>query len=109
MRSRTRLLITAAVLCHLLLASPLVTSQLLPSSSSQTNLPQAPSKRSQPVTIRALQQEKEGTVYKLHGNVEIDYGVYTIHADEMTYNSDSGEVTADGHVVLEGGPNDEHI
>lgn len=109
MRSRTRLLITAAVLCHLLLAPRLVTSQLLPPQSADHDLPASPSRPAQPVTIRALVQEKDGPVYKLRGNVEIDYGVYTVRADQITYDSDSGEVTAEGHFVLEGGPNDEHI
>ena len=47
MTSRIRLLITAAVLCHLLLAPRLVTSQLLPAPSPQqvaisTIMPGAP-------------------------------------------------------------------
>ncbi len=62
--SRTRLLITAAVLCHLLLAPRLVTSQLHPTSPEHRNLPEAPRESSQPVTIQALQQEKDGPVYK---------------------------------------------
>src|SRR5882762_5560281 len=110
MTSRTRLLITAAVLCHLLLAPRLVTSQLLPDHSTLQTLPEAPSKAAgPPVTIRALQQEKDGPVYKLRGNVEIDYDAYTIHADQVTYNSDTGDVQAEGHLLLEGGVNDEHI
>ena len=109
MASRTRLVITAAVLCHLLLAPSLVTSQLLPPASTPPNLSQAPAKVSQPVTIRASQQEKDGPIYKLHGAVKIEYGVYTISADEVIYNSDSGELQAIGHLLLEGGPNDEHI
>ena len=110
MASRIRLLITAAVLCHLLLAPRLVTSQLLPASSSQPNLPPAPAKRaSAPVTISAVHQEKDGAVYKLRGNVKIDYGVYTFSADEVTYDSNSGDVQAEGHLLLEGGPNDEHV
>jgi LPS-assembly protein len=110
MTSRTRLLITAAVLCHLLLAPRLVTSQLLPDHSTQQTLPEAPSKAAgPPVTIRALQQEKDGPIYKLRGNVEIDYDAYTIHGDQVTYNSDTGDVQAEGHLVLEGGVNDEHI
>ena len=108
MATRTRLLITAAVLCHLLLAPRLVTSQLLP-AAAQPNLPQWPSKVSQSATISATQQEKDGAIYKLHGAVKIDYGVYTLTADDVTYNSDSGDVEATGHLVLEGGPNDEHI
>jgi LPS-assembly protein len=109
MTSRIRLLITAAVLCHLLLASRLVTSQLLPAAAPPQNPPPAPAKRSQPVNISAVHQEKDGDVYKLRGNVKIDYGVYTIYADQITYDSDSGTVRAEGHLVLEGGPNHEHI
>ncbi len=109
MTSRIRLLIMAAVLCHLLLAPRLVTSQLLPASSQQQNRPPAPAKRFESVSISAVHQEKDGDVYKLRGNVQIDYGVYTIYADQITYNSDSGEVQAEGHLLLEGGPNHEHI
>src|SRR5581483_2847228 len=39
----------------------------------------------------------------------MDYGVYTLRADEITYNSDSGEIQGEGHLVLEGGPNDEYV
>jgi LPS-assembly protein len=109
MRARTSLVITAAAVCHLLLASPLVTSQLLPASSSSDTLPPAPQKASVPVTIQALQQEKDGPVYKLQGEVRILYGVYRLSADRITYNEDSGDAQAQGHLVLEGGPNDEHI
>ena len=110
MLARTRLLITAAVLCHLLVASRLVTSQLLPSAAPEERLVRAPSEKAAvPVTIRAQEQEKEGPIYKLRGNVEIDYGSYTFSADEATYNSDTGEAQAEGHLVLDGGPNDEHI
>jgi len=62
-----------------------------------------------PVTIRAIEQEKDGAVYKLRGQVQIDYGVYILSADQVTYNSDTGEAQGEGHLVLEGGPNDEHI
>ena len=109
MSSRTRFLITAAVVCHLLVAPRLVTSQLLPASSSTPTKESTVTQPSVPVTIRALQQEKDGPIYRLQGNVVIDYGVYRISADQITYNSDTGEVQADGHLVLEGGPNDEHI
>src|SRR2546429_1683912 len=64
MTSRTRFLITAAFGCHLLLAPSLVTSQLL-SSSQQSGLPENPPNspsvvKEEEVTIRALQQEKDG-------------------------------------------------
>ena len=56
-----------------------------------------------------MQQEKVGDVYKLHGNAEIHYRTYILRADEVTYDSDSGEATASGHFTLDGGPNDDHI
>jgi LPS-assembly protein len=111
MTSRIRLLITAAVLCHLLLAPRLVTSQLLPASSPEKSLPPplSSAKPSQQVKISAIHQEKDGEIYKLQGNVEIDDGVFTFHGDQVTYDSDSGNVRAEGHLLLEGGPNHEHI
>ena len=48
-------------------------------------------------------------MYKLRGNVVITYGTYTFSGDEVTYNSDSGEINLEGHIVLEGGPASEHI
>ncbi|MGA8154062.1 MAG: LPS assembly protein LptD [Terriglobales bacterium] len=112
MTSRTRFLITAAVACHLLLAPPLVTSQLLSPSapaSAQDRAATAGALKDEDVTITALQQEKVGPIYKLHGNAEIHYGTYVLLADEITYNSDTGDSTADGNVVLDGGPSDEHV
>ncbi|HEY8669545.1 MAG TPA: putative LPS assembly protein LptD, partial [Terriglobales bacterium] len=109
MIARTRFLITAAVLCHLLVSPQLVTSQLLPAAASSKKNVAKSSATSLPVTIEALRQEKDGPVYKLHGDVRIQYGAYTFSADDMTYNSDTGDAHADGHLLLEGGPNDEHI
>src|SRR5579864_3779758 len=89
MTSRTRFLITAALVCHLLLAHSLVTSQLLAppvASSSAQNLPNTPSAlREEDVTISAITQEKSGPIYKLHGKAEIHYGVYVLRADEVIY------------------------
>lgn len=91
----------------------LVTSQLRAQTSSSASASQLPHVRPAPeqedVTIKAVQQERVGAIYKLHRDAEIDYGVYVLRADEMTYNSDTGDASADGHVVLEGGPNDEHV
>jgi LPS-assembly protein len=110
MLAPTQWFITAGLFCCLLLAPRLVTSQLLPGSTVEERHPKAsPAGRDVDVTIRAQQQEKDGPVYKLTGNVEIDYGAYTISGDQVTYNSDSGDVEAEGHLVLDGGPNDEHI
>jgi len=128
MTLRTRFLITALFLCHHLPAPGLVTSQLLslsddagrPSgqqskqemSSTPASAPcakQAAGQDEDSATICAVDQEKIGDVYKLHGNAEIRYRTYVVKADEVTYDSDSGEVTASGHFTLDGGPNDDHI
>jgi LPS-assembly protein len=116
MISRTRFLITAAFVCHLLLAPRLVTSQLqsVPNTAEPVQVEaSAPSppviQREENVRIQAIEQEKDGPVYKLRGHVEIRYGTYSLYADEVTYNSDTGEANFEGHAVLDGGPNDEHI
>jgi LPS-assembly protein len=120
MTLRNRFLITAAVLCHLLLVPPLVTSQLPPANAAAEKpatppttpcaLAAASQKEKGDVrTICAIQQEEEGSVYKLHGAVEIYYGTYVLRADEATYNSDTKEATGTGHFALDGGPNDDHI
>ena len=105
-----RLVITTTLLCHLLLAPQLVTSQLRPAANPAQTPPNAPSsKTGVPVTIEAIEQEKDGPVYKLRGKVKVDYRTYTIHADRATYDSDTGEVEAEGNLLLEGGPSNEHI
>jgi len=132
--TRNRFLITAAVLCHLLLALPLVTSQLPPANADTAARAGTPPEKERveksstaPVTpcalaaaaqkekgenvdtICAIEQEEQGSVYQLHGAVEIYYQDYVLRSDEATYNSDTKEVTATGHLALDGGPNDDHI
>ncbi len=116
MISRTRFLITAAFVCHLLLGPRLVTSQLLAAPNQENSNNQAPPVHPPPSTlpgeevrIEATTQEKEGSIYKLRGHVEIRYDGYSLYADEITYNDDTGEATGEGHMVLDGGPTDEHI
>ena len=127
MTLRTRFLITALFLCHQLLASSLVTRQLPSESDSQENsaaqnsqvgteLPlntacsaQAAAQDSDSATICADKQEKTGSTYKLQGKAEIHYRTYILRADELTYNTDTGEATATGHFRVDGGPNDDHI
>jgi LPS-assembly protein len=111
MNPRTRILITLAFVCHLLVAPQLVTSQLPSPKNAQPALPSgAPSTlNEEEVTIKALTQEKDGAIFKLHGQAEIRYPGYILYADDVVYNSDTGQATADGHVVLDGSLNDEHI
>jgi LPS-assembly protein len=124
MTLRNRFLITAAMVCHLLLALPLVTSQLPPANSTVQQPGMAPEKSSSAAatpcarafeesnkrpTACAIEQEREGVIYKLHGVVEIHYENYVLRSDEATFNSDTNEVTASGHFALDGGPNDDRI
>ncbi|MGC2247851.1 MAG: putative LPS assembly protein LptD, partial [Terriglobales bacterium] len=114
MTTRSRIIITAALLCHLLLASPVVTSQTPPPPQPARVPPPAAANQikeqvEEEVTIRAVEQEKQGSVYHLSGHAEIDYRSYILQADEMTYKSDTGESELQGHVVLDGGPYDEHV
>jgi LPS-assembly protein len=111
MISRTRFLITAAFVCHLLLAHSLVTSQLRsePNSGEKPLTIVSPDATTEDVRVSAITQEKDGPVFKLRGAAEVHYRSYVLYADEMTYHSDTGEASADGNVVLDGGPYDEHI
>ena len=43
------------------------------------------------------------------GNVVLTYGDHILHADSLTFNEATNEVTADGHVILTGGQNGETI
>ena len=108
---RTRILITAVLVCHLLLAPRIVTSQTPPPEAAvSAALPAAPTSQiEEDVTIRAVQQEKDGVLYKLRGEVEVRYRTYILYADEITYNSSTGDTELEGHVVLDGGPYDEHV
>ena len=58
---------------------------------------------------QAREETKAGTVYTLDGNVVLYYRRYIIHADHVSYNAATGEVAASGHLMVDGGPDDEHF
>ena len=64
---------------------------------------------SRPLRVEAQQQMKTGSTYTLLGDATIDYRTYVVHADKMSYNQDTGDVEAEGHVLLQGGSDDERI
>src|ERR1700677_5297774 len=135
MFTRSRIFITTALVCHLLLRCGIVPSETLPStngsagsasvvnpdSAAETasgnpparaaDFPAAPmaNTNAEEATIRAVEQEKDGPIYHLRGKAEIDYRTYILHGDRITYNSDTGDSELEGHVVLDGGPYDEHV
>jgi len=118
MRVRTFLFITALMLCHLQLRPQTLTKQF-PSASGPSSLPDAPDypiaevvaapPSGVPVRLESKQQEKHGSVYTLNGDVRIDYKDYTLTADKVSYDDETKEAEADGHVRLQGGRNNELI
>jgi LPS-assembly protein len=134
MNLRFRILITAAWLCHLLFTAPVVTSQLRPGATAEfpsaaglqpppLNLaPQQPTAActgtithihspGQPLetVIQACEQERTGGIYKANGNVLLTHGNYLLYADHVTYDPKTGDTSETGHVILDGGPHDEHM
>ncbi len=118
MRVRTFLFITALMLCHLKLWPQTLTKQF-PAASGPSSLPDAPDypiaevvatpPAGVPVRFEARQQEKHGEVYSLIGDVRIEYKDYILSADKVSYNRETGDAEADGHVRLQGGRNNELI
>jgi LPS-assembly protein len=108
---RTRIIITAIFVCHLLLGPGIVTSQTPPPAppvfSTLSAAPASPSEEE--VTIHAVQQEYAKPLYKLRGEAEVHYRNYILYADEITYDESTGATELEGHVVLDGGPYDEHV
>jgi LPS-assembly protein len=107
MNLRTRIVTAVAVGCHLFLALLPVTSQT-PAAADTANAAVVAGD-GEPATLKAKEQEKKGNVFYLHGDAEIDFRDYIFRADEIAYDSESAEVTATGHVSLDGGPHDDHI
>jgi LPS-assembly protein len=78
---------------------PYATAQVVPQPDDRTT-----------VEIESTNpQIKVGSHYTLDKDVVITYGDRVIHADHIEYDSDTGDVTATGHLLIEGGPNHEHI
>lgn len=128
MRTRLFWCITLYLLCHPRLGAQAVTTQFPPvQNSPPATLPDDPSLHSTipeaqvvpqpgagvPVRIvadtQSREQTKNGTAYTLDGNVVLYYRRYIIHADHVSYNASTGEVVASGHLMVDGGPDDEHF
>ena len=85
----------------------------IPTLPDLANIPRAtplpPEKAPDIVSWNADTQSKHGSVYLLSGNVEVTYTNHLLRADNISYDEDTHEVTASGHVHLSGGENDEYI
>jgi LPS-assembly protein len=106
------------MLCHLKLWPQTLTKQF-PADPGPSSLPDAPDypiaelvaapPSGVPVRFESRQQEKHGEVYSLIGDVRIEYKDYILTADKVSYNRETGDAEADGHVRLQGGRNNELI
>jgi LPS-assembly protein len=88
-------------------------STSLPDEPSATRYPRAevmpPVDDTTAVEIESDTQSKLGSRYVLDGDVVITYRDRIIKADHMEYDTETGEVTADGHFHVTGGANYEDI
>jgi LPS-assembly protein len=135
MRARIFLCITLLYLCHPQLWPQAVTKQFPPAPAAtasspgtplpapSSTLPDDPGEASDipvarvvpapptgvPVEIHADTQREQNNIFTLTGNVLIYYRDYTVQADKITYNRDTSQVVAEGHVIVDGSADNEHI
>jgi LPS-assembly protein len=106
--------------CHLIITSPPAAQRPpQPGAAPRPEQPttgtqgakkvRLPISEEQPVTIDASECEKAGDVYTLRRDVEIRFENYDFRGDMVTYDAAAGDVTAKGHVSLDGGRRDMHI
>jgi LPS-assembly protein len=92
------------------LATPVAT---LPDAPGLARYPQAevmpPSEATTAVTLESNEQKKTGNNYVLDGDVVITYRDRIVKADHVEYNTETGELEANGHLHVSGGPNHEDI
>ncbi|HVJ08665.1 MAG TPA: LPS assembly protein LptD [Acidisarcina sp.] len=85
----------------------------LPDAPSASHIPvaepEAVGPTGVPVRIRANEQKKQGDNWSLTGEVVIEYRDYILRADRIHYNAETEQAEAEGHVQVEGGPDDELI
>ena len=131
MRLRYFLCITLLLLCHEQMRAQLLTKALpspgAPDAAAQNppppgDVPAVPDDPSQqvlpiatpeplpatgvPVRWEALQQTHAGDTSTLTGEVVLYYRNYVVHADKIVYHHAADTVEAEGHLQVEGGPND---
>jgi LPS-assembly protein len=106
--------------CHLVITSQPAVHQATPSGTPYRPEKPAPGahtprkirlpvSKEQPVTVDAGECEKAGEVYTLRRDVQIRFIDYDFRGDMVTYDSASGDVSATGHVSLDGGRRDIHL
>jgi LPS-assembly protein len=85
----------------------------LPDEPGATRYPVAevlpPEDDSTAVAMESDTQSKLGSRYVLDGDVVITYRDRIVKADHIEYDTETGELTANGHLRVSGGPNHEDI
>ncbi len=78
-----------------------ITTQAPPSAYPDAHPLTAPPAALQPVqSSDSLTYQNETKTYTLTGNVIITYGTRRLQADTVSYSAETGELTANGHVLL---------
>jgi LPS-assembly protein len=72
-------------------------------------VPVGPAENGDLVGINSDTQSLRNKVYVLDGAVDLTYRDRELRADHVEYDSNTGDITATGHVVLTGGRNQERI
>jgi LPS-assembly protein len=88
---------------------PMAQSELPDLSTIPRATPLAPDKAPDRAVLESDTQSKRDDVYLLAGDVKITYRDHILKADTVSYDDATGQATAQGHVQLSGGQNDEHI
>jgi LPS-assembly protein len=134
MHPRNFVFITLLTLCHLQLRGQMLTNALPPATprasqsnpaSSETNKtslpedpgqeifpvaqPEPPPATGTPVRWEARHQSRVGDIWNLTGQVVIHYRDYILRADNVIYHQSTSELDADGHLQVDGGPEDVDI
>lgn len=103
------LVITSPPASHPLTQSGVATEPQKPTPAQAARNAKFPISTELPVIIDADECEKAGDIYTLQKNVEISFNGYDFRGDKVTYDAASGDVSARGHVSLDGGRRDIHI
>jgi len=97
--------------CHSVITAPPATAKPNQSAAPAQGprKPRIAISEEHPVIIDAQECEQAGKVYTLRGDAEIQFAGYDFRGDLVTYDSATGDVSAKGHISLDGGPRDIHI
>jgi LPS-assembly protein len=61
------------------------------------------------VRIEADHQSRQKNIIHMTGNVVVHYGDYVLRSDDVSYDQATGDAVSPGQLVLDGGPDKEHI